>query len=239
MMKMLSAMVASITVAVLLVPGCVPGLGMRSYTTYEANYSISLSRVERPEKASQRYGPQQIDVVTGNPKYKFFFEDSLVRVLWLPGSRQILFSLENKTDHSIRVPWDEAAYVDENGRSHRVMHSGIKYADREQSIPPSIVVRRGSVDDLIFPTDYVHWQSGGAFGSSNWEEDHLFVDYDYHGSYLKGTFATFGEFDRAVKANLAKTYQVLLPLQIEEVVNDYIFTFKVDSVSTFQKNGQY
>lgn len=212
--------------------GCMTGLGTLKSTTYSASYNMSLFKVERPEKATQRYGAQKVDTLSGGSKYKFSFEDNLVKILWLAGSRNIAFSLENKTDHSIKIPWDEAAFVDERGRSHRVMHAGVKYNDREKPQAPSIVVRKGTLEDIVFPTDYVRWQEGSRYTSGRWDEDPLLLDFDYHGTYLKGTYPTFASFDSAVKSNIGKTYQVLLPLQIEDVINDYIFTFRVESVST-------
>ena len=51
-------------------------------TIYRATYSFSLT-VKRPEKASQRYGPQKIETVSSNREdYRYYFEDEMVRVLW-------------------------------------------------------------------------------------------------------------------------------------------------------------
>lgn len=206
-------------------------------TGYMAFYSFSLQNVERPEKASQRYGLQNISTLTDDKKYKFYFEDELLRILWDINVFNMAFSLQNKTDHSIKIPWDEAAYVDENGRSHRVMHSGIKYTDREQSMPPSVIIRRGMIEDIVFPTDYIYWRKGSRYTAGSWEEKALFSPYlDIHCTYRKGDYPSFEAFDKAAKSKIGKTIQVLLPFQIKDVVNDYIFTFKIDSVSTRQES---
>lgn len=204
---------------------------------YMAFYSFSLQNVERPEKTSQRYGPQKIDTLSNEKKYKFYFEDELVRILWDINVLKIVFSLQNKTDHSIKIHWDEAAYMDENGRSHRVMHTGIKYTDREQSIPPSVVVRKGIIEDIVFPTDYIYWEEGSRYTTGRWKEKPLFSPYlDIHCTYYqKGEYPSFEAFDKVAKSKVGKTIQVLLPLQINDVVNDYIFTFKIEDVSTRQE----
>lgn len=204
-------------------------------TIYTATYDIQLTKVERPEKASKRYGPQKIDTISNDAKYKAAFEDKLVRVLWIVTSSDIAFSLTNKTDHSIKIPWDEAAYVDEMGQSHRVMHAGIKYNEREQPMPPSVVVRGGHIEDIVFPTDYVSWFEGGRYVKSKWTKKDLLPNSDYHSNYSKGQYASFEQFDAAMQTNVGKTLQVLLPLQIEGVVNDYIFSFTVKSVASQQK----
>ena len=206
-----------------------------SLESFFAIYSLSLQTVERPQKATQRYGPQKIDILSTNEKYKFYFEDNLVKILWIVTSRHIAFLLQNKTDHSIKIPWDEAAYVDETGRSHRLMHSGIKYSDRDRPIPQSVVVRKGILEDTIVPTDYISWSEGTKYSAGSWDEKPLLPDSDFHGDYIKGKYPTLEDFDNAVKSYIGKTIQVLLPLQIEDVINDYIFTFKIDSVSTFKK----
>jgi hypothetical protein len=203
--------------------------------SYIGNYSIELISVERPESAKERYGEIKIDSVTNDTSYKYLFEDSLVQILWVATSGKIAFHLFNKTDHSIKIPWDEAAYVDENGASHRVMHGGIKYSERENPQPPSVVVRKGSIQDIFFPTDYVYYEEGKYGG---WKNKSLFLDYDFHyesinmPSLNSGVYNTLDDFKQAVIANLGKTYQVLLPLQIQDVVNDYIFTFKVKDIKT-------
>lgn len=218
---------------VVLFIGCIPPTTITS-TVYSAKYSLSLSKVERPEKASQRYGAQKIDTLT-QEKYKYYFEDDLVKILWFVSSRNISFSLQNKTDHSIKIPWDEAAFIDESGNSHRVMHSGVKYNDRQQPQAPSIVARRASIEDLAFPTDYVEWQEGSRYSAGRWNEKSFFPDFDYRSNYATGDYPSFASFETAAKSKLNKTIQVLLPLQIEEVVNDYIFTFTVNDVSASQK----
>lgn len=201
------------------------------FTTYTAAYQISLAKVERPKTASKRYGAQKVDSIATDQKYKFAFEDDMVRILWYVGNTQISFLLQNKTDYSIKIPWDEAAYVDEFGRSHRVMHSGVKYTDRDSPMPPSVVVRKGSIEDIVYPTDYVSWSSGSRYTAGRWDEKPLFLCVDFHGLYLPGKYSTFDEFEKAVNANVGKQIQVLLPLQIQDVINDYIFTFNIDKAT--------
>lgn len=201
---------------------------------YSANYQISLVKVERPEKASKRYGLQKVDAITTDAKYKYSFEDDMVRILWSVGSRQISFLLQNKTDYSVKIPWDEAAFVDEVGRSHRVMHGGVKYTDKDKSQPPTIIVRKGSIEDIVFPTDYVSFESGTRYSVGSWVEKPLFLNHDYHG----GTYSSLGDFKKTVSKNVGKQIQVLLPIQIQDVINDYIFIFNVDKVSVLSSSNK-
>ncbi len=207
-------------------------------TINRATYSFSLT-VKRPAKASQRYGPQKIETVSSNwEDYRYYFEDEMVKVLWAFRSTQMAFSLENRTEQSIKIPWDEAAFIDESGRSHRVMHAGVRLDDREKPQAPSVVVPKGLLKDIVAPTDYVHWRERTKQTAGRWEEKCLLPDFDFHSSSLKGEYATFADFDNAAKSKVGKTIQVLLPLEIEGVVSDYIFSFQIDSTHAFEKAGQ-
>lgn len=43
---------------------------------------------------------------------------------------QIGFVLRNRSPQPVRVHWEESAFIDEMGRSHRVMHEGVRYTQR-------------------------------------------------------------------------------------------------------------
>lgn len=210
----------------------------RKATTYRARYGFLLSCVERPEKASQSYGPPKIETLSAKLDYQYVFEDELVRVRWAFRSNQMAFSLENKAGHSIQIPWDEAVFVDESGRSHRVMHASVKFADREKPQPPSVVAPKQRLEDIVAPTDYVRWVEETRSAAGRWEEKSLLPDFDLHSSTLKGEYATFADFETAAKSKVGKTIQILLPLKIADVVNNYIFTFQIESADAFEEAGQ-
>jgi hypothetical protein len=131
------------------------------------------------------------------------FEDSLIAITFSPTTTSIEFEMVNKTDSTIKVPWDEVVYVDEYGNSERVMHAGVKYISRDQSMPPSIVVKGGKLDDLISPSSNVYY-SGGKYGSG-WTNSKLFND-----------------------ASVGKTVAILLPLLVGEKRHEYLFKFSVN-----------
>jgi hypothetical protein len=180
-----------------------------------AYYEIGLKGVERPLQAKEKYGEQKITAVQDAGISKDQFEDDVIKILWSPTASQITFNLTNKTPRTIKIIWDDAAYIDINGVGHRVMHEGVIYSDRNNPQPPSIVVRNGTLDDLVFPTDNVFYFPGGG-----WHESPLFprivineLELKYRNELYKG-----------------KTFQILLPLQIEDNVNEYIFTFEIKDV---------
>ncbi len=182
-----------------------------------AKYDMELTEVERPAQAKERYGEQKIITNNESGVNKYVFEDEMVKILWVPTPDAIHFSLVNKTTHSIKIVWDEAAYVDVNGSSHRVMHSGVKFVDMNSPQPPTIVVRNGSIEDLVFPTDNVYYSSG-AYGG--WTQVPLFPTSGY----------TVEELRTKAEPYKNRKFQVLLPLQIEDIVNEYIFIFGINDV---------
>ena len=109
--------------------------GKTIHTAWDARYFFSFSKVERPEEAIQRYGPKKIGK---DYRSVFTFEDKLVEIRWDVTGSRIHLSLKNKTNHSIKIPWDQAVYVDVNGVSHRLIHD----TDEAGPQPPSVVVRK-------------------------------------------------------------------------------------------------
>lgn len=216
---------------VIVLPGCYPYYygGPQYQRQNEINYDIALVEVQRPKEAKARYGEQKIDRIIENGVNKYYFEDEMIKIIWLPVVYQLSFVVNNKTEYSIRIVWDEAAYVDENGLSLKMMHSGVKYADRNSSQPPSVVVRKGSLADFIVPTDYVYWREGSySYYTSipgGWETKPLFPT-------KEGTYSSNPEPILNIFSNkyLYKTFQILIPFQIEGVTNDYIFTFKINDI---------
>jgi hypothetical protein len=182
-------------------------------------YDIELSAVERPENAKAGYGEQKIVTLQEEDATKYGFEDDLIRIVWEATPEQLVFDLTNKTNHSIKIIWDKAVYIDENGDSKRVMHSGVTYTDRNNPQPPTTVARLATVSDLVFPTENVDW-IGGPYGG--WRIKPLFPT-----SSMRGTSE---DLLAKGKKYVGKSFQVLLPLEIEETVKEYIFVFKVNQV---------
>jgi hypothetical protein len=204
---------------------CLPiGLFLFGCGSFTAIYDMSLQSVERPKQASAQYGEIKITPIKENDTAKYQFEDSLINSTWLPTPQGIYFTIRNKTDHSIKIKWDDAAYIDPSGASKRVMHSGIKYLDRNNSQAPSIIARKSKIDDFVFPTDNVEWLESVP----SWFEKPLFpVSFNN----TTGDTSGLAKIREQVNINAGKTFQVLMPLEIENVTNEYIFTFKINSVT--------
>jgi len=210
-------------------------------TTYLAVYDIALTEIEKPVQSDERYGDKRIVKIKEEGINKYLFEDENIKIVWIPTSSKFFFILSNKTNHSIKILWDEAVLVDDNGLSQRVFHSGVKYIDRNNSQPPSIVVRKGMIEDSIMPSDNIYYMNGQYGG---WRETPLFPTYLVKVQELtslcmlaltnvpvmSSSQETLEEFQSKTKSYIGKFIQILLPLEINGVINEYIFTFKVNDV---------
>ncbi|MGC1391972.1 MAG: hypothetical protein WA816_13130 [Bacteroidales bacterium] len=188
---------------------------MTSCMTYTGMYKVGLQEVESPKNVKEQFGETKVVNFQDNGVTKYSYEDGLIKIIWLPLNTEFSFLLLNKSDHSMKIIWDEAVYVNENGLSQKVFHSGIKYTDRNNSQPPTTIVKGASIEDLVMPTDNAYFV-GGEYGG--WREKPLFINYS---STSEGLTALTSSY-------IGKVVKVLLPIKIEETTNEYLFTFKVE-----------
>lgn len=177
-------------------------------------YDVSLSSVESPADAKEKYGETKVVKVEQEGLSKYQYEDDYIKIFWYVSSTQFNFDLTNKSDYTMKLNWDDMAYVDEDGNTKRVMHSGVKYTDRNSSQPASILPKNASLSDVLLPTDNVYFVSGSYGG---WRESSLFPRYSTN------------EEAQASPA-LGKKVRIIFPIVIQDVVNEYVFEFSVDSV---------
>ena len=133
------------------------------------------------------------------------------------GLKQFNFTLKNKSGHTLKINWDDVSYVDVKGQVGRVMHSGVKYADRNSSQPATTVPKGASISDILLPTDNVYYVSGQYGG---WRETYL----------VPCVYKTPEAFNSEAPSLVGKTMTVMMPIMIENVQNDYTFTFNIDKL---------
>jgi len=213
--------------------------GMLRDTYY---YSFSLKGA-RPEETKQKYGEGTITSIGGGRKW--IYEDGLMRLSFLfpeEGITGINFSMENKTDHSIKILWNEAAYLDEDNSSHRVIRHGVNYSEKDQPQPPSIIIPQSKLEDIVHPTDYVEW--GDVLGQPKWREKPLLPTgaatmwnskwAEFPANREEALKEQEKRNDEAKKIK-GKKIGILLPLQAGGVINEYIFTFEITDIRIERK----
>ena len=81
------------------------------------------------------------------------------------------------------------------------MHSGIKYSQREGDQPASTIIKGAKLEDLAAPTANV-----------------------YYSDVLK-EWTSYSLYRNADKKAEGQTIRLMLPIQVKDVINEYIFEF--------------
>ena len=164
------------------------------YEALDYTTDDSLVSVEKPENEAVQYGKTNVITEDGISKYSYI--DNYVGIIIFHDKEQFVFSIHNLSDNTLKVIWDEAAYVDANGSTSKVIHSGVKYNERENSQTPSIIVKGAKITDIAVPVNNIeHNEILGWFSKPLYQP--------------------------AQEGNIA----LLLPFQIKGVTNEYLFVF--------------
>ena len=185
--------------------------------SYVANYSVGLATVESPADAKQQFGDTKVVSFNEEGVSKYRYEDDYINIVWYVGLKQFNFTLKNKSGHTLKINWDDVSYIDVKGQVGRVMHSGVKYVDRDSSQPATTVPKGASISDILLPTDNVYYISGQYGGCRE--------------SYLVPSVYNKPEaFNAEAPSLVGKTMTVMMPIMIENVQNDYTFTFNIEKL---------
>jgi hypothetical protein len=204
----------------------------KTYTIANATYDISLVSVEKSTGA-KKMGEQRTETVVEGGIAKFSFEDETVIIKWLPSPYDIVFVLNNKTDVPVSIVWNEARFIDEKGASHRLIHSGAGYEDRNASHPPTVVPAKGTLEDFVHPADSFQREEGYGGGSN--KEQGYWKRAPFLPAQIKGT-AT--ELRAKAEPFVGKIFQVILALQTGDVQNEYVCTFKINKVAVTEEKRE-
>lgn len=170
------------------------------------HFVATLTKVEKPLNSTIRYG--NTTTVTDKDITKFSYVDNFIDILIFASKTQFNFVLKNVSDNTIKIVWNEAVFVDVDGGTSKVMHSGIKYSQREGDQPASTIIKSAKLEDVATPTDKVYY-------------DDLLKEWTSKSLYEKAK----------IKEKLKRqTIKLMLPIQVKDVVNEYIFEFELKYV---------
>lgn len=130
------------------------------------------------------------------------YNDSIISINFTFEPTHIDFVLENKSDHNIKIIWDEVIYVGgPSGVSTGVIHTGIKLNEREKPQIPTVVLKKTKISDLLV------LKSGVEFSM-------------LYGRWLYSYILYWEDKLKEVK--------ISLPIEIAGVKYEYLFTFSVN-----------
>ena len=186
-------------------------------TTFQV-YSFNLTEVQKPNLADSSYGNRIVVTDLGKDSLgRYSYEDRFFEITWEPDNQQFNFLLTNKTINPIQITWDNAVYVDYEGKAIRVIHSGVKYINRYESHPPTTIPGGSTLPDMLIPADNIYYSGDG------WDSRQIMPTKNVNAwtrSGLSKVQAVNSEY-------LGKHVSVLLPLTINGVQNDYLFVFNI------------
>jgi hypothetical protein len=84
------------------------------------------------------------------------FRDKNVSVSFAVGEQGFEMQFENLSPHDVKILWDRAEYTDVGRQTQRLMHSGVRFQDRNNPISDQIVLSRGSVQETVIPISNVY-----------------------------------------------------------------------------------
>lgn len=165
-------------------------------------FIATLTKVEKPSNSAIRYG--KTTSVTEKDITKYSYEDNFIDILIFASSTQFNFILKNVSNNTLKVVWNEAVFVDVDGNTSKVMHSGVKYSEREGDQPSSTIIKGAKLEDLAAPTDKIYYSD--TF--EKWTSKSLYSNADVNAKN--------------------QTIKLMLPIQVKDVVNEYIFEFTLN-----------
>jgi len=191
-------------------------------TTRQAIYSVSLDKVELPSNSKDRFSETILKDSSDEGVTKYVFEDENIKIFWLVLDNQYSFTIYNKTNHALKINWDDVVYVNTDKSISKMIHSGIKYIKMNEGQVPTTLPRGAKLEDILVPVDNIH------FISNKWITNSLFPN----------GFSSDDAMEKA-KTLEGERVSILLPIKIEDVQNDYTFIFKINSVEVSSKTVVY
>lgn len=83
-------------------------------------YNVGLSNVEAPADAKTQYGDTKIIKLDVEGKNNYKYEDDYIDIMWIATNTQFNFVLKNKSNYSIKIPWDDVVYISSSGQTGKI-----------------------------------------------------------------------------------------------------------------------
>jgi hypothetical protein len=74
----------------------------------------------------------------------------------------------NRGKNALQIDWNKVSIVDNAGNAHPVIHRGIHVEERAMMAAPGIIQPGSSLDDFVYPSDFIGLQTATKFGSQVW-----------------------------------------------------------------------
>lgn len=167
-------------------------------------YISLLAEVEKPSNSEIRYG----EIMTIGTS-KFTYKDNVIDIMIFADRSNFNFVLQNISESSIKIVWDEAVFVNFDGSTEKVMHKGIKFSEKNGAQPATTIIKNAKWEDTVTPTHLVYYREATKYREGGWD-----------------TYSMYPR-EKGLKPGQIK---LMLPIQIKDVINEYVFIFDVQYV---------
>lgn len=188
-----------------------------SCSTYKVAYDLVLNGDDAAVDMRSSDGRVVEVDLGGEVSGGLVYSDRVIDVEWIFGQSSFALVLKNRTEHSIRMLWDGAVFVGPDGRATALVHGDVTVADRFSSQKPTVV-----------PAGAVVYETVSTPGSMYYDER---LRTWKTSSLLPTEFATRKELLETAPAMRGKEVSVLLPVECEGSVYEYVFRFTIDRVT--------
>lgn len=171
-------------------------------------YISLLAAVEKPSNTEIRYG-ETMTIPSENGISKFTYKDNVIDIMIFADRSNFNFVLQNISESSIKIVWDEAVFVNFDGSTEKVMHKGIKFSEKNGAQPATTIIKNAKWEDTVTPTHLVYYREATKYTEGRWD-----------------TYSMYPTVE-GLKPGQVK---LMLPIQIKGVINEYIFVFDVQYV---------
>ena len=202
-------------------------MGLVSCTTnkFLLNYDIGCL-VESTSSAQDQYYTDGITEIIdfrertqkGSNYKNYHYEDEHVSMDWQISTAAFYFTLQNKTNQTIKINWEDIAYSNSNGTVSRMIHKEIPLGNARMPQVPISIPRNSQWKDYLIPVESIYLED---------EEDKTY-------NVKRLFFAEVStkrdrEFEKA-QEQIGQTVSIQIPVIINGTQHNYVFTFNIKDV---------
>jgi hypothetical protein len=144
-----------------------------------------------------------------------------------PSPKEIKFILVNKSEKPVKIIWDDCAIIDFENYSHKIIHSNIKYSDKDKPQPPTIVFAGVKVQDILIASDKVEFFNLKTLRWADWVINPLLPDHE--GRVKPGVSDPPDAF-------VGKTFQVVFAIESGGKIDYFPVKLKVTNYRIYNPN---
>lgn len=179
-----------------------------------AKYSIGLDTVESPVDAKQQFGETKVVIFEEDGISKYRYEDDYIDIVWYVGLKEFYFNLTNKSENTLKINWDDVSYIDIDRHAKKVAHSGAIFRDRYNTQIPTTLPKGTSISEYLIPIDNI------VFENMSIRRKYL----------LPCVYQTPKALKEEAPMLVGQKIAIMLPFIIENIQNEYTFTFNIDKL---------